>query len=142
MPSARSSITIARPVSDVFAYVADMSNARAWRPAVLDVELASGDGLGAVYHQEVKGPGGRRIAADLTLTAFEPNRRLAFQTVAGPVRPSGEYRFSEAPGGTEVTFSLEVTLTGWKKWLMSRAVQSTMEAEVANLARLKQVLES
>ena len=142
MPSARSSITVARPVSDVFAYVADLSNARAWRPAVLDVELASGDGLGAVYRQGVKGPGGRRIAADITVTAFEPNRRLAFQTVAGPVRPSGEYRFSETPGGTEVTFSLEVTLTGWKRWLMSRAVQSTMEAEVANLAWLKQVLES
>lgn len=141
MPSASSSLTIGRPIGAVFAYVADGTNAKSWRPGVLDVALQSGQGLGAVYRQGVKGPGGRRIAADYEITAFEPEQRIAFRTVAGPVRPTGEYRFSASGDGTRLTFSLAAELGGWKKLLMGGPVQSTMDAEVANLERLKQVLE-
>jgi len=62
----------------------------------------SGSGAGSVYRQGVKGPGGRRIAADYELTTYEPNRRLAFRTIAGPVRPTGEFRFDEVDGGTRL----------------------------------------
>ena len=64
MPSAQHSVSIRRPVSEVFAFVADGQNATRWRPGVLDVSHQSGEGLGAIYRQGVKGPGGRRIAAD------------------------------------------------------------------------------
>ena len=90
----------------------------------------------------MKGPGGRRIAADYEITAWEPPTRLAFKAIAGPVRPTGEYRLAEAGGGTTVTFSLDAQLGGLQKLLMGGAVQSTMNAEVANLARLKAVLEA
>ena len=142
MPSAQGSVSIDRPVSDVFAFVADGENAKQWRPGVLDVARVSGEGLGAVYRQGVKGPGGRRIAADYEVTAFEANQRIAFQAIAGPVRPSGEYRFAADGDRTTVTFSLEATLTGWKALLMARAVQSTMQSEVRTLEGLKRILES
>lgn len=142
MPSATHSVSIRRPIGEVFAFVADGTNAKSWRPGVLDVSHASGEGRGAVYRQGVKGPGGRRIAADYEVTAFEPNRRLAFHAIAGPVRPSGEYRFAQAGDGTTVSLSLEATLTGWKRLLMGRAVQSSMDAEVRNLETLKSILEA
>ena len=142
MPSASSTITIDRPIADVFAFVADGLNAPTWRSGILDIAHGSGDGLGAVYRQGVKGPGGRRIAADYEITAWEPPTRLAFKAIAGPVRPTGEYRLAEAGGGTTVTFSLDAQLGGLQKLLMGGAVQSTMNAEVANLARLKAVLEA
>ncbi len=141
MPSAQHSVTIHRPVGDVFAFVADGENAKRWRPGVLDVAHQSGEGLGAIYRQGVKGPGGRRIAADYEITAFEPDRRIAFQAIAGPVRPSGEYRFSSDGDGTTVSLALEATVTGWKRLVMGRAVQSTMESEVRNLETLKAILE-
>jgi len=142
MPSAQHSVLIRRPVGEVFAFVADGENAMRWRPGVLDVSRQSGEGLGAVYRQGVKGPGGRRIAADYEVTAFEPDRRIAFHAIAGPVRPSGEYRFAGDPGGTTVSLALDATLTGWKRLLMGRAVQSTMDAEVRNLETLKSLLEA
>ena len=142
MPSAQHSVTIRRPIGDVFAFVADGDNARQWRPAVLDVAHQSGEGLGATYRQGVKGPGGRRIAADYEVTAFEPDRRLAFRAIAGPVRPTGEYLFAASEDGTTVSLALDATLTGWKRLLMGRAVQSTMDAEVRNLDTLKRILES
>ncbi len=142
MASAQHSVTIRRPASDVFAFIADGTNTKRWRPGVLDIEHVSGEGMGAVYRQGVKGPGGRRISADYELTAYEPNRHLAFRAIAGPVRPTGEYRFEETTDGTRVTFSLEAALAGWQKLLMGKAVQATMDGEVRNLDTVKQILET
>ena len=141
MPSAEHSVSILRPIGEVFAFVADGEIAKRWRPGVLDVQHQSGEGLGAIYRQGVKGPGGRRIAADYEVTAFEPDRRIAFRAIAGPVRPTGEYRFSPEGEGTRVSLALEATLAGWKRLVMGRAVQSTMDAEVHNLDTLKSLLE-
>lgn len=141
MASAEHSVTIARPVGEVFAFVADGLNGPLWRSGVLDVEHVSGSGVGALYRQGVKGPGGRRIDADYEITAYEPDRRIAFKAVAGPVRPTGEYRFEAAGEGTSLTFSLAVELGGIQKLLLGGAVQRTMEAEVRASEALKALLE-
>ena len=60
---------------------------------------------------------------------------------AGPVRPEGRYTLSHADGGTRVRFDLSAKVGGLKR-LMSSPVQKSMNAEVASLANLKQVLES
>jgi uncharacterized membrane protein len=129
MPSARNTVTINRPVDQVFAFVADGESAMRWRPGVLDVKRISGSGVGATYRQGVRGPGGRRIDADYVITAFEPDRRIAFRATAGPVRPEGEYTFEDLGGSTRLTISLSAELSGWKRLLMAGAVQKTMDTE-------------
>jgi uncharacterized membrane protein len=142
VPSAEDSVLIHRPASEVFAFVADGETATRWRPGVLDVKHVSGQGAGAIYRQGVRGPGGRRIAADYEVTAYEPDRLVAFKAIAGPVRPSGQYRFETVGDDTKVSFSLGVELSGWKKVVMGRAVQATMNAEMRTLRNLKKILES
>jgi uncharacterized protein YndB with AHSA1/START domain len=142
VPEATHETTIARPPETVFAFLADPENDRAWRPGVLEIEHVSGTGVGSRYRQVVGGPGGRRIDADIEITEHDPDRVLGFQTVAGPVRPSGRYELEPADGGgTRVRFTLAARLGGLKK-AMSPMVKKTMESEVANLDRLKQVLEA
>ena len=85
---------------------------------------------------------GRRIAADYEITVFEQDKRLEFQTLAGPVRPHGRYDLEAADGGTRLTFSLDAELTGLRKLLMGSMVQKTMDAEVTALDDLKRVLET
>ena len=80
--------------------------------------------------------------ADYRVTAYEPNYRLAFETIAGPVRPTGEYLLEEVDGGTRLTFTLKAELGGIKKLFMGGAVQKTMEAEVEATERLKSLLEA
>jgi len=142
MPSAERTVTIRRPVADVFAFVADGTTAPQWRSGVLDVTLESGDGVGARYRQGVRGPGGRRIAADYEITRFEPNRFIGFRATAGPVRPVGSFTFADDTGATRLTFSLSADVSGWKRILMGRAIQSTMDAEMRALDRLKAILET
>jgi uncharacterized protein YndB with AHSA1/START domain len=140
MPSAANEIVIARPPQDVFRFLADPENDPQWRSGVLDLERISGSGVGARYAQGVKGPRGRRIAADIEITELEPASAIVFQTITGPVRPRGRYLLAPADGGTRVRFELEAKLGGLKR-LMAPMVQKTMNAEVGHLDRLKEVLE-
>ena len=141
MASAENSIVIDRPRSEVFAFVADHENDPKWRPGVLDIKRASGEGQGAVYTQGVAGPMGKRVDADFEITAYQPDTVIAFRTLAGPVRPEGSYRFDDADGATRVTFSLNVNLRGVHK-LMAPMVGKSMRNQVAALSDLKRVLES
>ncbi len=142
MPEAERTISINQPPSAVFPVIADGHRATLWRPGVIDVALVSGSGVGATYRQGVRGPGGQRIDADYEITAFEPDRRLAFRTIAGPVRPNGEFELEGIGGATALTFRLRAELSGWKRFLMSGAVQSTMDAEMAALDTLRDLLEA
>jgi uncharacterized protein YndB with AHSA1/START domain len=141
MPRATYSVTIARLPQEVFELLADGEKCTQWRPGVLEIRRESGDGVGTRYSQGVKGPMGRRIAADYVVTMFEPGRRLEFETVAGPVRPRGRYDLEPADGGTRLTFSLDAELGGLRGLLMGSQVQRTMDAEVRALDNLKRVLE-
>ena len=141
MPEASNSIEIHRPPAEVCAFLADGTNDRLWRGGVMDIHLRSGLGKGAVYEQGVKGPFGRRVAADYEITSHEPNQRLAFRAIAGPVRPEGVYELEPVDGGTRVTFSLRCSPTGLAK-LMTPMIASTMRSEVAQLDNLRATLET
>ena len=140
MPSASSEIVINRPREDVFAFLADPENDPRWRSGVIDIKRVSGSGLGARYAQGVKGPGGRRIPADIEITELTPSETIAFQTVTGPVRPRGRYQLTAVAGGTRVRFELEANVKGLRR-LIAPMVQKTMNKEVGQLDRLKRVIE-
>jgi uncharacterized protein YndB with AHSA1/START domain len=140
MQQAERTVTIQKPVADVFAFVANHDNDAQWRPGVVEMRKSSGEGVGERWYQRVKGPGGRQVPADIEVTQLEPNRLLAFRTVEGPVRPVGRYELADENGATRFTFSLSAELKGLKK-LMSPMVQKQMNAEVGNLDNLKRILE-
>ena len=142
MPSAHRSIQINRPVGEVFAFVANGETAPQWRPGVLDAKHVSGQGEGAVYRQGVRGPGGRRVDADYEITEWEPDRHIAFRTIAGPVRPTGELDFEANGDQTTVHFMLDAELGWLRRLILGRSVQSTMDAEMRTLDNLKRILES
>ena len=52
MPSAQRSITINRPINEVFAYVADGENGPKWRSGKIEVKHEAGEGVGAVYRAD------------------------------------------------------------------------------------------
>jgi uncharacterized protein YndB with AHSA1/START domain len=141
MPNATRTIVIRRPPADVFAFFADPANDQSWRPHVKEIEAQGPAGTGRRIHQVVEGPMGRGIAADIEVTAYEPPTRYAFQVVAGPARPRGDFRFAPSTDGTEATFSLSAELGGLKGLFLSRQVQSSMDGEMRALDTAKAKLE-
>jgi hypothetical protein len=142
MAQAEYSTVINRSAADVFAFLADGERGGEWRPGVMECRKQSGEGVGATYDQWVRGPGGRRVAAHYRVTQSDPPRLLAFEAIAGPVRPVGRYELVEENGSTRVTFSLDSRLGGFRKLFMGPMVNKTMQAEVRCLDNLKQLMES
>ena len=143
MAHAEHQTTIGRSPEDVYAFLADGLNNPAWRPGVQAISLKSGEpgAVGAVYSQTLSGPGGRPIDGDYEITTAQPGRLLAFQVVAGPARPAGEYQLSQEPGGTRVRFTLDLQPRGLTK-VLGPMIERTMQKEVSQLAGLKALLEA
>jgi uncharacterized protein YndB with AHSA1/START domain len=91
MAHAEATITIDRPVEEIFDFLADGTNNKQWRHGVLEVSKTSGDGVGAVYRQTLRGPQGSTIDGDYRITTYQRPTRLAFEVIAGTARPSGDY---------------------------------------------------
>src|SRR5713101_8035391 len=109
MAHAEERITINRPMDEVFNFVLDGMNNPRWRPAVIDIQQVPGKpaGVGAVFKQGLKGPGGRRIDGDYEIVECQPNALITFQVITGPARPTGTYRFEAAGNSTHITFVLQ-----------------------------------
>jgi uncharacterized protein YndB with AHSA1/START domain len=142
MPSAQHAVTIHRPPEAVFSYVLDGEKCSEWRRHVMDIKRISGDGgVGTTYSQGVRGPMGRRIAADYRVTVCEPNHLLEFETLTGPVRPHGRFEVTAEGDGSRLALSLDSDMKGLVAFLMGRTVQRTMDTEVHELERMKTILE-
>jgi uncharacterized protein YndB with AHSA1/START domain len=142
MPSATRTTIIRRPVREVFAFFADPSNDMKWRPNVKEINAETTRRVGGRIHQVIAGPGGRSIPADIEITVYDPDVDYAFVVVAGPVRPEGRFQFNAIDAGsTEVTFTLKATVGGLKKLFMGGSVQKSMDGEMANLDKARQILE-
>jgi uncharacterized membrane protein len=142
MAHAEGNITIDRPVKTVFDFILDGANNQFWRPDVTDIQLRPGKplGVGAIFKQGIKGPGGR-IDADYEIVECKPNEWIKFQVIAGPARPMGSYTFDSAGKSTRLTFVLDFQPRGLAK-LMDGMINKSMQVEVATLANLKTYLET
>ena len=143
MAHAESSIVIHRPVNVVFDFVLDGTNNFHWRPSVVDIQRVPGKstGVGAVFKQGLKGPGGRRIDGDYEITGIKPEELIKFQVIAGPARPSGSYKFEPVGDATRITFSLHLEPKGLVAKLMDGMINKQMQIEVGTVSNLQVYLE-
>jgi uncharacterized membrane protein len=143
MAHAENEVIINKPVDEVYQFLADGTNNTRWRSGVVSISLVSGSAgaEGAEYTQMVKGPGGRPIAADYRITVARPGNELSFVVITGPARPKGSYYFENVAGRTKLRFVLDFEPKGIAR-LLGPMVAKTMQSEVAQLVRLKEVLET
>jgi uncharacterized protein YndB with AHSA1/START domain len=143
MISGEYTVTIRCPIDDVFDHIADGTRNSTWRGPIVEVALAAGNGtLGSVWHQLVRGTGGRVAEADYRVTAFERPHRYAFELIAGPALGGGGYTLAEvAPAMTAVTIALTLRPRGVLPGL-SGLVRRHMAAELDSLDRLRELLET
>jgi carbon monoxide dehydrogenase subunit G len=142
MPTATRTIAIDRPADQAFAFFADPANDRRWRPHVKEIAAGGPPGVGSIIRQVVEGPGGRGIAADIEVTAYEPPTSYGFRVIAGPARPVGRFHIEPTSTGCDVTFSLQAELGGLKRLVMGSAIQRSMDGEMSALDTAKALIEA
>ena len=131
MAHAQNLITIHQSVNMVYNFLMDGTKNPLWRPAVIDIQPIAGkpQGVGAVYKQGLKGPGGRRIDGDYEIVETTPNEWIKFQVIAGPARPTGSYQLQSVENGaaTQVTFTLDLAPSGFMAKLMEPMISADDE---------------
>jgi hypothetical protein len=78
----------------------------------------------------------------MDVVAYQPPTELAFQVTTGPLRPHVTFLFAPTASGTEVSFSIDAPLAGFKKAVMGRMAENSMAGEAAALDNAKRILET
>jgi uncharacterized protein YndB with AHSA1/START domain len=142
MAHAEQTVTVPQPITAVFDFLADGVNDPKWRPDVTSMRHVSGEGVGSLYAQTMRGPGGRSIPGDYRVTTFQRPTRLEFEVVAGPARPTGSFALKEVDATTtELTFTMDLKPRGLMI-VMTPMINKQVKAEVANIANVPAAMAS
>jgi uncharacterized protein YndB with AHSA1/START domain len=135
-------IEVARPPSEVFAYVTDPSKLADWQGTTAVEQLTDGPVRDGTRFHEVHERMGRRLESVTEVTAFDPDRHFAIRIVEGPVPIDGDWRFAPADGGTRIAFSASGSLSGAMRLLEPLIARTVRRQMRKDHERLKQALES
>jgi uncharacterized membrane protein len=136
------SITINRPVEEVYSFWRDFTNLPRFMPYLESVEILSP----TRSHWSVKGPAGRVIGWDAEIINEERNVVIGWRSLENPyINHAGAARFSPAPGdrGTEVRVEMEyLPVGGALAVAIANILGMAPEQQLTeSLQRLKQLLE-
>jgi uncharacterized protein YndB with AHSA1/START domain len=134
---------IERPVEEVFAYIADQTNAPAWQSGLVEVRRTTEGPIGVgTKHTLVRMFMGRRLEADNEYVVYEPNRRIAFKVTSGPMRAEASYFLEAVAEGTRVTSTIEMDMSGILS-IAEPLIAASLRREVkAAIPVLKDLLEN
>jgi uncharacterized protein YndB with AHSA1/START domain len=111
MTEARHSVDIARPIEDVFDFLADGTNNPRWQTRVTSTtQIGPTLGVGTAFRQSMRHPLGFAVPANYWLTVFERPQIIAKAGTSGsPIRPTETYELAQnATGGTTVRCTIDV----------------------------------
>lgn len=143
MPTFQNTVTIRRPVEDVFVLLADFENIPRWNYAIRQTKKISPGpvGVGTTYRQLRSLPS--RSEEGFQVTVFEPTSRLEIHGDIGPFTATISYLLAPLGNGTRLTNSVDLQPTSRALRLLAPLAASRVKTAVAaNLRTLKQLLET
>ena len=144
MATHEASIFIRRPVSDVFAYMDDISREVEWQSNLVEaMQTPSGPTAVGTRKRYVSEFMGKKIVNTYVVEVYEPNRRIVASTTDDSIlKATSDLRWTDEEGGTRVTMGLEGSAAGPLRFLPASLIEATFEREVqTTLSRLKESLE-
>jgi len=135
------SVSIRRPVHDVFEYVADLEHAPSWNYALVETRKTSDGpiGVGTTYVQLRSIPAPSQET--LRVSRFEPDRLFEVDGDLGPFSGRLTYEFASDDGATLLTNTVDLEPSGLARLAAPLAAGRIRESVAANLAVLKDLLE-
>ena len=143
MPTITQSVTVNRPVEEVWDFLSNFENTTRWSRGVLEARQTSEGPLGVGSTlQTVVRAFGRRRTADYLVTEYEPNHAFAFTVTSAPMTSRARYSIEPAEAGTRLTASGEAEATGLFKLLAPIVVRTLKRHSQDDLNNLKRILEA
>ncbi len=145
MPQIEQSVTINRPISEVFRFAADFENkAQQWQPDIIQHYQTEDKVRVGVMITQSRSTRllGWRLDLNADITGYQPNKLIEYKGVLGRFPVLGRLEFSSAGGSTTVTESMDIRL-GCLFAPFSPLMTMVMTGRTRRvLERLKQLLES
>jgi uncharacterized membrane protein len=85
---------------------------------------------------------GRQIECDYEIVEYEPNEKIRFKSISGPIQFNGSYTFQSVQQGTRFTFTTEGNAGPWFSLAEPLAARLAKKRVEADSNRLKNLLES
>lgn len=136
-------IVIARPVEEVFDFVADERNEPKYNPQMtrVDKTTAGPIGVGSRFEAETR-TRGAATTMTIQFTEFERPRRLASLTRLSPMDIAGLVTFQPTAEGTLLRWDWDLRPRGFMKLLSPLVARMGRRQEETNWANLKRYLET
>jgi uncharacterized protein YndB with AHSA1/START domain len=138
----QNTVTIDRPVEEVFAFLAEFENVPTWNYAIEETTKTSPGPVapGATYRQTRSVP--RRANEEFEVTLFEPPSRIAIRGQIGPFRTRAIYVLERVGSATKLTNEVDLEPSSVALKLVAPLAVPRVKAAVArNLGKLKAILE-
>jgi uncharacterized membrane protein len=135
------SITINKPVEEVYAYVNDPENSATWQSGVESVEYPDGVPQVGTQFIEVRKFMGREMKTTLEITALEENKKYGAKTLSGPVPYEVTVTFDTVGDSTKMTTNIEGEPGGFFKLAESAVTKQLENSLKEDGAKLKAILE-
>ena len=134
-------VTIARPVEDVFAVLSDVKNAPIWSSNTIDETLLTPGPLrkGSRRRALIKGFAGRTMQNEAEMIEFEPNRRMVVEVLDAPMPVRIVIGFTPVDGGTRLDWTGILSPKGIlapTAFLAARFYRLAFEKDLRNLKAL------
>jgi uncharacterized protein YndB with AHSA1/START domain len=131
-------VTIARPVEDVFAVLSDVTNVPIWSSNTIEETLLTPGPLrkGSRRRAVIKGFAGRTMQNEAEMIEFEPNRRMVVEVLDAPVPARIVIEFTPVEGGTRLDWTGIISPRGIlapTAFLMARFYRMAFEKDLRNL---------
>jgi uncharacterized protein YndB with AHSA1/START domain len=136
-------ITINRPIEEVFAYVSDLQNGPEWQNGLVEARrITEGPlGVGTKFTDVRKFPGGK-LESVVQCTTYEPNKKVVFKTITGSWPFEDTWIFESTAEGTRLTDRLDLHTSGWMRLVVPLVASGLRRDMDANIGILKNMLES
>ena len=142
MIQVETSVEIARPAPEVFAFVADQTNAPRWQQGLHEVRRLTDGPIGVgSEHEFVRRFAGREVASRNRFVAYEEGRFVEFEIPEGWLSGRASYRTEPAPGGTVLTGRMDFRARGLVRVLEPVLTRLLARDSRRDDARLKALLE-
>jgi uncharacterized membrane protein len=137
------SVTINRPMDEVFDYVGEIDNLPTWRGPIVEAKQTSPGPAGAGMTGWVKAKFlGRQMEMPTEITAWDPPRSLSAKNTGGPVDLAFHYTFQPEGEGTRLTMVTEGEPGGFFKLAAPVVEQVAHRQSQSDLETLKTLLEN
>lgn len=141
------SVTIDRPIEEVFNFIADSENDPRWCPSVEEIEQIAGNGAGpGTRYRMHHAPGGMNFDAIVEIFESNPPHSLKWIMTDSGHTLRGTYELEAVDGKTHLTQTSEITLEGWLRipgLIMKRFIARDVKKELGKqFANLKRILET